>query len=501
MRKSLVDCAARGKLFKSRRANMAQSTNLPPLRRCSFAYASCNGVSVACAMSVVHAAMGATAPRRREPLPDVFQIRPPSHPPRRRATACRPNTGAGRSPRSSPRWRWPRSIPRSPTSRCPTIAADLHVSPEEVVWVVNVDPIALVATLLPLGALGAIVGHQRIYLGGLILFTVASLGCALAWSLASLLVARALQGLGASGLMSVNTALVRFVYPGPCSAAPSATTRWWSQPPSPSVRRLRLQSSPVGPWPWLFAVNIPFGLIAILIGLRTLPKTPRAEHGFDFYERGAHSKLPRPIHRRYRRRPHQSPPALVGLELVTASLLGWMMTRSDADHPTPMLPIDLFRRPMFALSAATAVCSFAVQGLAFVSLPFYFEEYSDRSQVETGFFMTPWPLVVASSRQSADGSPIAIPSVFSAARPGAARPRHGAAGDAASGARHSRYRLADDDLRDRIRLLPNAEPAGDDGERAVAPQRQRLRHRRDRASDRTNARRRAGRGVLRPRRS
>src|SRR5882757_4162548 len=95
----------------------------------------------------------------------------------------------------------------------PAISSDLHVSPAEAIWVVNVYQIALVATLLPLGALGEIVGHERIYLGGLLLFTVASLGCALAWSLPSLVVARALQGLGASGLMSVNTALVRFVYP------------------------------------------------------------------------------------------------------------------------------------------------------------------------------------------------------------------------------------------------------------------------------------------------
>ena len=95
----------------------------------------------------------------------------------------------------------------------PAIAADLHVSPADVVWVVNVYQIALVATLLPLGALGEIVGHQRIYLGGLLLFTLASLGCACAWSLPSLTAARTLQGLGASGIMSVNAALVRFVYP------------------------------------------------------------------------------------------------------------------------------------------------------------------------------------------------------------------------------------------------------------------------------------------------
>ena len=54
----------------------------------------------------------------------------------------------------------------------PAIAADLHVSPSDAIWVVNVYQIVLVATLLPLGALGEIVGHERIYLGGLALFTL-----------------------------------------------------------------------------------------------------------------------------------------------------------------------------------------------------------------------------------------------------------------------------------------------------------------------------------------
>src|ERR1700720_1783135 len=164
----------------------------------------------------------------------------------------------------------------------PTIAADLNVSPADVVWVVNVYQIALVATLLPLGALGEIVGHQRIYLGGLLLFTIASLGCACAWSLESLLVARTLQGLGASGLMSVNTALVRFVYPSRMvgrgfghNALVVATA--FTLGPTIASGILAL-----GPWPWLFAVNIPFGLVAILIGLKTLPPTPRAVHAFDF---------------------------------------------------------------------------------------------------------------------------------------------------------------------------------------------------------------------------
>src|SRR6266481_5136297 len=277
----------------------------------------------------------------------------------------------------------------------PAIAADLHVSPAEVVWVVNVYQIALVATLLPLGALGEIVGHQRIYLGGLLLFTLASLGCALAWSLESLLVARTLQGLGASGLMSVNTALVRFVYPtrmlgrGFGHNALVVATAFTL---GPTIASGILAFAP---WPWLFAVNLPFGVIAMLIGLKTLPATPRAVHTFDFtgailaagclglFITGIGSAA------------HKASTGLVSGELAAAVLLGWILTRRHADHPAPMLPIDLFRRPMFALSAATAVCSFAVQGLAFVSLPFYFEDVLMRTQVETGFFMTPWPLVVA----------------------------------------------------------------------------------------------------------
>ena len=120
-------------------------------------------------------------------------------------------------------------------------------------------------------ALGEIVGHQRIYLGGLLLFTLASLGCACAWSLPSLLAARALQGLGASGIMSVNSALIRFVYPSRMlgrgfghNALVVATA--FTLGPTIASGILAM-----GPWPWLFAVNIPFGLIAIAIGLRTLP--------------------------------------------------------------------------------------------------------------------------------------------------------------------------------------------------------------------------------------
>jgi MFS transporter, DHA2 family, multidrug resistance protein len=276
----------------------------------------------------------------------------------------------------------------------PAIAADLRASPADVIWVVNVYQIAIVATVLPLGALGEIAGHARIYLIGLALFTLASLACACAWSLESLLVARALQGLGASGMMSVNGALVRFVYPSRLMGrgfgynalvVATATTL------GPTIASAILA---LGPWPWLFAINLPIGVLALAIGLKTLPLTPRATHRFDFLGAAMASGCLGFFVIGISSAAHNAHVGLVVVELAAAIVFGWLSMRRHADHPAPMLPIDLFRRPLFALSAATAVCSFTVQGLAFVSLPFYFEQVLHRSQVETGLFMTPWPLIV-----------------------------------------------------------------------------------------------------------
>ena len=136
--------------------------------------------------SVVHAAEGAIRARRREPDRDVSRCD--------RKAACRARSWTA-CPRNCRRWAVAAIFTALALASLdtaianialPAIAADLHVSPADVVWVVNVYQIALVATLLPLGALGEIVGHQRIYLGGLLLFTIGLARLRLAWSLPSL---------------------------------------------------------------------------------------------------------------------------------------------------------------------------------------------------------------------------------------------------------------------------------------------------------------------------
>ena len=277
----------------------------------------------------------------------------------------------------------------------PTIAVDLHATPSDSIWVVNAYQLALVATLLPFASLGEIFGYRRVYCYGLAVFTVASLICALSFSLGSLTAARVLQGVGAAGLMSVNTALIRFIYPGSQlgkGVGFNALVVGTSTAIGPTVASGILS---VASWPWLFAINVPIGLAALAMALRTLPPTPRARHRFDgasaVLNAGTFGLLIFGIGEAA----HGAAIPRTALLLAGTLALGTLLVRRQLGLSAPMLPVDLYRRPMFALSSVTSMCSFAAQGLSFVSLPFFFQSVLGRTAVETGLLLTPWPVVTA----------------------------------------------------------------------------------------------------------
>ena len=115
-------------------------------------------------------------------------------------------------------------------------------------------------SLLPLASLGEIIGYRRVYLAGLLLFTVTSLCCALSHTLLLLTASRVLQGFGAAGIMSVNAALVRFTYPR--AQLGHVVHRHFNALVVAVSAALGLTLAAgilsVGNWPWLFAINIPF---------------------------------------------------------------------------------------------------------------------------------------------------------------------------------------------------------------------------------------------------
>lgn len=95
----------------------------------------------------------------------------------------------------------------------PTMARMLGISSANSIWIVNAYQLAIVVSLLSFSALGDVIGYRKIYIGGLGIFIVASLGCTLSDSLATLVTARVCQGFGAAAITSVNTTLIRLIYP------------------------------------------------------------------------------------------------------------------------------------------------------------------------------------------------------------------------------------------------------------------------------------------------
>ncbi|MEO8811722.1 MAG: MFS transporter [Caulobacteraceae bacterium] len=277
----------------------------------------------------------------------------------------------------------------------PAIARDFGARPAESIWIVNAYQLAIVVSLLPLASLGEIIGFRRVYAGGLALFTLASLACALSHSLPALTAARTLQGFGAAGVMSVNGGLVRFIWPfrmmgrgiGINAMVVSAAAAV-----GPSVAAAILS---VGPWPWLFAINIPVGLGALLLAARVLPANPLSGRRFDWLSASLNALTFGLL--------------ITGIDIVTrtaSKLVGAaqiaagvaaaaILVRREWPRRRPLVPFDLLRDRIFTLSVATSIASFAAQMLAFVSLPFHFETNLHRDQVVTGLLLTPWPVAVA----------------------------------------------------------------------------------------------------------
>ena len=277
----------------------------------------------------------------------------------------------------------------------PVIAHDLHTDPATSIWVVNAFQLAVTVSLLPLASLGEIHGYRKVYRWGLAIFTVASVFCALSSTLPVLILARVAQGIGAAGIMSVNGALVRFIYPRASlgrGVGLNATIGSIASAVGPSVASGILTFEP---WPWLFAVNIPLGIAACVLAWRTLPDTPHSGARFDIGGALLQMVSFGTLLIGISEIGHGDSTFHVVLDLLVGLITGGVLVVRMMTERAPLLPVDLLRIPLFALSVASSVCSFIAQSMTQVSLPFLFQHDLGMDQVMTGLLMTPWPLTVA----------------------------------------------------------------------------------------------------------
>ena len=276
----------------------------------------------------------------------------------------------------------------------PTIARDLNASAATSVWIVNAYQLAITISLLSLASLGDIIGYRKVYLTGLLVFSITSLGCAMSDSLWTLTLARVLQGFGAAAVMSVNVALVRLIYPQRYlgrGMGINALIVAVSAAAGPSVAAAILS---VSSWPWLFAVNVPIGIAAFICGMKFLPQNPPkvGKPKFDGYSALLNALtfglLISAISGFAQR---QNSLILLG-EVVIMLVVGTLFVRRQLTQEFPLLPVDLLRIPIFSLSVGTSICSFSAQMLAFVSLPFFLQTVLGKTEVMTGLLLTPWPI-------------------------------------------------------------------------------------------------------------
>lgn len=274
----------------------------------------------------------------------------------------------------------------------PTIGRELNASAGASIWIINAYQLAITVALLPLASLGDKIGYRRVYIVGLVVFTIGSGACALSSSLPQLVAARVLQGLGGAAIMSINPALVRMTYPQRLlgrGIGMNAVVVSASSVVGPTIASAILA---VAPWQWLFAVNVPIGALAIGIAMRALPRTNGSGARLDFISAGLNALAFGGL--------------ILGVESMSREGLGSglpifalgafaaaLLVRRQLPLKAPLLPIDLMRIPIFRLSILTSIISFAAQMLAFVALPFFLQGQG-RSAVETGVLMTPWPLAV-----------------------------------------------------------------------------------------------------------
>jgi DHA2 family multidrug resistance protein-like MFS transporter len=274
----------------------------------------------------------------------------------------------------------------------PSIAQDLQASSAASIWIINAYQIAIVVALLPLASLGEIVGYRRVSQAGLAVFTLASIACVFANSIETLSLARVVQGFGAAGIMSVNGALVRYTYPQRLlgrAVGINAVIVSLAAAAGPTIASAILA---VGHWRWLFALNVPIGLIAVSLAGFTLPHNRLQPRKLNWVGAALNAAAFGLLITGLQSLAHGEA-AVLGFGLTGAGLAaGILLIRHERSRTSPLIPLDLLARPMFSLSVATSVISFTAQMMAFVALPFFLQGALGLTAVQTGLLMTPWPL-------------------------------------------------------------------------------------------------------------
>ena len=281
----------------------------------------------------------------------------------------------------------------------PSIQDDLGFSQGNLTWVVNAFLVTFGSLLLLAGRLGDLAGRKRVFLGGVVTFTVASLLCGIAPTQGVLIAARFLQGVGAAAQASVILAIIITEFPEVADRARAMSAYVFVSVAGGSLGLLAggLLTEALS-WHWVFFVNLPIGVATFALGQALI----RADSGLGF-RHGVDwlgsllvtASLMSAIYAIVQTTTHGWLSAPVLEFGALAALLMAAFISVEARVPNPIMPLRILRLP--GLVNASLVRGFLVTGMysTFFLGTLYLEQVRHYSPLETGAAFLPWTITVA----------------------------------------------------------------------------------------------------------
>lgn len=275
------------------------------------------------------------------------------------------------------------------------IGMDLQADLSRLQWTVDGYTLAFAALLMSAGALGDRIGARRVFVGGMALFTAASLACGLALGPGLLVAARVLQGAGAAMLMPCSLALLSFASGGRSDLKAKGIAVWTAAGGAALAAGPVLGGVMVEHFGWrsIFFINVPIGIAAILLALACLEETPvgRRHASFDLWGQLLAIAAPLALTAAIIEGGAggwASPAMLYGLPAALCALAAFVVV--ERRHPAPLLPLSLFREPVFTVAIFIGlVFNFTTYGMIF-SLSFYFQQTLGYSPSLAGLAFAPF---------------------------------------------------------------------------------------------------------------
>jgi EmrB/QacA subfamily drug resistance transporter len=280
----------------------------------------------------------------------------------------------------------------------PNLSKYFSTSLSTIEWVTMAYLLVISGLVIALGRFGDLYGHKKIFLGGYIIFTAASLLCGLAPSIWMLIIFRGIQAIGGGMLVSMAPAIIT------ANVAPASRGR------ALSVTAVAMGVGTIlGPvlggflatnfgWRSVFMINIPIGMIGFWMAQRTIPTHAEQEHAAQSFDLGGAALilfsltailLPLSLVENYS---WGNPWILISLGIGIASAIGFIFY--ERRRTDPLLDINLFQNRLFLMGNISTTLFYMAQYTILLLIPFYLQDLRGLTAQQTGILYLPLPVII-----------------------------------------------------------------------------------------------------------